>query len=57
MVFSRINLNLKKCTFMIFSRLILRFIVSDEGKNTKPLKGSGNNEYAITYKTITYLGL
>jgi hypothetical protein len=28
----RINFNLEKCAFMVFSRLILRFIVSKEGK-------------------------
>jgi hypothetical protein len=27
-----INLNLEKCAFMVFSRMILRFIVSKEGK-------------------------
>jgi hypothetical protein len=27
-----INLSLEKCAFMVFSRLILRFIVSKEGK-------------------------
>jgi len=26
-------------------------------KNTKPQEGLGNNEYAITYKATTYLGL
>jgi len=28
----RISLNLEKCAFMVFSRLILRFIISKEGK-------------------------
>jgi hypothetical protein len=28
----RINLNPEKCAFMVFSRLILRFIVAKEGK-------------------------
>ncbi len=28
----KINFNLKKCAFMVFSRLILRFIISKEGK-------------------------
>ncbi len=28
----KISLNLEKCTFMLFSRLILGFIVSKEGK-------------------------
>jgi hypothetical protein len=28
----KINLNPKKCVFMVFSRLILRFTVSREGK-------------------------
>jgi hypothetical protein len=28
----RINLNLEKFAFMVFSRLILRFIISKEGK-------------------------
>ncbi len=28
----RISLNLEKCAFMVFSRLISRFIVSKEGK-------------------------
>jgi hypothetical protein len=34
----RINLNLEKCAFMVFSRLILRFIVSKEGKISDPKK-------------------
>jgi hypothetical protein len=32
----RINLNLDKCAFMVFSRLILGFIVSKEGKILDP---------------------
>jgi hypothetical protein len=28
----KICLNLEKCVFMVFSRLILRFIISKEGK-------------------------
>jgi hypothetical protein len=31
-----INFNPKKCAFMVFLRLILRFIISKEGKNTRP---------------------
>jgi hypothetical protein len=34
----RINLNLEKCAFMVFSRLILGFIVSKEGKILNPKK-------------------
>jgi hypothetical protein len=34
----KINLNFKKCVFMVFSRLILRFIVSKEGKIPNPEK-------------------
>jgi hypothetical protein len=34
----RINFNLKKYAFMVFSRLILRFIVSKEGKILNPKK-------------------
>jgi hypothetical protein len=34
----KINLNLEKCAFMVFSRLILRFIVSKEGKILNPKK-------------------
>jgi hypothetical protein len=34
----RINLNPKKYAFMVFSRLILRFIVSKEGKILDPKK-------------------
>jgi hypothetical protein len=33
-----ISLNPKKCAFMVFSRLILRFIVSKEGKIPDPKK-------------------
>jgi hypothetical protein len=33
-----INLNLKKCAFMVFLGLILRFIVSKEGKILDPKK-------------------
>ncbi len=33
-----INFNLEKCAFMVFSRLILRFIVSKEGKILNPKK-------------------
>jgi hypothetical protein len=33
-----ISLNPKKCDFMVFSRLILRFIVSKEGKIPNPKK-------------------
>jgi hypothetical protein len=33
-----INLNPKKCAFMIFSRMILGFIVSKEGKIPNPKK-------------------
>jgi hypothetical protein len=32
----RISLNPKKCAFMVFLRLILRFIVSKEGKILDP---------------------
>jgi hypothetical protein len=34
----KINLNLYKCAFMVFSRLILGFIVSKEGKIQDPKK-------------------
>jgi hypothetical protein len=34
----RINLNPKKCAFMVFLGLILRFIVSKEGKILDPKK-------------------
>jgi hypothetical protein len=34
----KIKLNIEKCAFMIFSRLILRFIVSKEGKILDPKK-------------------
>jgi hypothetical protein len=34
----KINLNPKKCAYMVFSRLILRFIVSKEGKMINPKK-------------------
>jgi len=34
----KINFNPKKCAFMVFSRLILRFIVSKEGKIPNPKK-------------------
>jgi len=33
-----ISLNLKKCTFMVFSTIILRFIVLKEGKLSNPKK-------------------
>ncbi len=32
------SLNVEKCAFMVFSRLILRFIVSKEGKIPNPKK-------------------
>jgi hypothetical protein len=34
----KISFNPKKCAFMVFSRLILRFIVSKEGKIPNPKK-------------------
>jgi hypothetical protein len=34
----RINLNPNKCAFMVFSRLVLGFIVSKEGKIPNPKK-------------------
>jgi hypothetical protein len=34
----RINLNLEKCAFMVFLGLILRFIISKEGKILGPKK-------------------
>ncbi len=34
----KINLNPKKCAFMVFSRPILRFTVSNEGKILEPKK-------------------
>jgi hypothetical protein len=34
----KININLEKCAFMVFSRLILRFIFSKEGKIPNPKK-------------------
>jgi hypothetical protein len=34
----RINFNLEKCAYMVFSRLILGFIVSKEGKLLDPKK-------------------
>jgi hypothetical protein len=33
-----INVNLDKCAFMVFSRMILGFIVSKEGKLPNPKK-------------------
>ncbi len=36
--FYRISLNLDKCDFMVFLRLILEFIVSKEGKIPDPKK-------------------
>jgi hypothetical protein len=41
------SLNLEKCVFMIFSRLILRFIISKEGKIPDPKK-----VYAIMHMPI-----
>jgi hypothetical protein len=32
----RINFNLEKCAFMVFSRVILRFIVFKKEKNMRP---------------------
>jgi hypothetical protein len=32
----KININPKKCAFMVFSRLILKFIVSKDGKLPNP---------------------
>jgi hypothetical protein len=37
----RINLNLEKCASMVFSGLILGFIVSKEGKIPEPKKVEG----------------
>ncbi len=34
----KISFNLEKCSFMVFSRLILRFTVSKEGKILDPKK-------------------
>jgi hypothetical protein len=34
----KINLNPKKCAFMVFLGLILRFIISEEGKIPYPKK-------------------
>jgi len=34
----KINLNLEKCAFIVFSRLILGFIISKEGKILDPKK-------------------
>ncbi len=34
----KINLNLEKCAFMVFSRLILGFIIIEEGKIPDPTK-------------------
>jgi uncharacterized protein (UPF0305 family) len=35
----RINFNPEKCAFMVFSRLILQFMVFKKGTNTKPSGG------------------
>jgi hypothetical protein len=35
---NKISINPKKCSFMVFSRLILGFIVSKEGKILDPKK-------------------
>jgi hypothetical protein len=37
----RFNFNLEKCAFMVFLGLILRFIVSKEGKIPNPKKVKG----------------
>jgi hypothetical protein len=37
----KISLNPEKCVFMVFSELILRFIVSKEGKIPYPKKVQG----------------
>jgi hypothetical protein len=42
---------------MVFSRLILEFIVSKEGKILNLEKDLGNSEYASTYKLTTHLHL
>jgi hypothetical protein len=34
----KININPEKCAFMVFSRLILKFIVSKDGKLPNPKK-------------------
>jgi hypothetical protein len=45
----KINLNRKKCAFMVFLGLILSF---QRKKNTKLQEGLSNSEYANTYKPI-----
>jgi hypothetical protein len=34
----KISFNIDKCAFMVFSRLILGFIISKEGKSLNPVK-------------------
>jgi hypothetical protein len=50
----RISLNLEKCAFMVFLRLILGFIASKEGKIPDSKKVQAIMKYANTYKPTTY---
>jgi len=48
----KVNLNSEECAFMVFSGLILGFIISKEGK----IPNLMNNGYANTYKSILHSG-
>jgi hypothetical protein len=43
-----INLNPNKCAFMVFSKMILGFIVSKEGELLDPKENTSNNKHATT---------
>jgi hypothetical protein len=43
-----ISLNLDKCAFMVFSKMILGFIVSKEGKLLDTKKNTSNSKHATT---------
>jgi len=47
-----ISLNRNKCTFMVFSRMILSFVVSKQGKLPNPKKNISNSKHATTLKSI-----
>jgi hypothetical protein len=49
-----INLNPQKCAFMVFSRTILRFIVTKVGE-TPYLKKLNLHEHANSYHTKRYI--
>jgi hypothetical protein len=42
------SLNPNKCAFMVFSGMILGFIVSKEGKLPDPKKNTNNSKHATT---------